>query len=97
MLSLPFWRDVAIVLLSIEFLIVLIPILVVLYFAVTYVPRGIHWTRNSLRKVQYVAYDVQGRTLKVAHAIVSPLIAIRCFFATGQGMIRGILSTMGVR
>jgi hypothetical protein len=97
MLSLPLWRDLAIVLLSIELLIALIPILVIFYFGVTYVPRGITWIRDFLRKVQVVTYDVQHRTLKVARSVISPFIAVRRLFATGEGMIRGMFSIMRAR
>lgn len=100
MFDLPLWRDLSIILLAIEIFIGLAPILVILYFAVKYVPQGIRWLRGFLFQVQMVTYDIQNRTLKVAQIIISPIIAIRQFVATGQGImrgIRGILSAMGGR
>ena len=89
-MDLSMWRDLSIVLLAIEIFVGLLPILVILYFCVTYVPRGIRWLRGFLYQVHTVTYNIQNQTLQVAQIIISPFIAIRQFVATGQGIIRGI-------
>ena len=95
--NLPLWRDLSIVLLSVELIVALIPVLLIFYYAVKYVPRGIRWLRSALVQVHMVTYHIQDRTLKVAQSIIAPIIAIRNFVAYGKGIIRGILSVAGGR
>ena len=96
MINLPLWRDLSIVLLSVEVIIGLVPILVILYYAVKYVPRGIRWLKGFLVQAQMVMYNIQDQTLKVAQIIISPIIAIRQFVAAGEGIIRGIRGILSV-
>ncbi len=90
--DLPLWRDVAIVLLALEVMVGLAPLLVVCYFGVRYVPRGLRWLQNTLRQMRRGAERFQCSTLGLARTVISPLIAIGQAVAFGRGLLRGAIT-----
>jgi hypothetical protein len=83
------WRDISIVLLAVELMIGLAPILVLLYFCVKYLPKGVAWLRGILEMARGIAQQVQATTLKAGHSVASPFIAVRQSVAAGKAMVRG--------
>jgi len=95
-MTIPFWRNISIVLLAVEaFVLVLIP-LVTLYFA----NRGLHRLRSFLRPIFPRTRDrvqqVERVTAQVGELIVAPIIAVyalavrlRCMVLTMAGLPRG--------
>lgn len=92
MSELPLWRDVAIVLLALEVMVGLAPLLVVCYFGVRYLSRGLCWLQNTLRQMGRGAEQLQRSTLGLARTVISPLIGLGQAVAFGRGLLRGAIT-----
>lgn len=95
-MTIPFWRNVSVVLLAVEaFVLALVP-LVALYFA----NKGLWRLRSSLRHIfprtRERVQQVERVTVRIGELIVAPIIAIyalaarfRCMVLTLAGLARG--------
>ena len=95
-MTIPFWRDVSVVLLAVEaFVLILIP-LVALYFA----NKGLRRLRSFLRPIfprtRARVQQVERVTAQAGELIVAPIIAtyalaarLRCIVLTMSGLPRG--------
>ena len=76
------------VLLAIEAMIILAPVLVLAFLAAKYVTKGVDWLVDVTQEARRITYRVQNKTLKLAYALISPIIAVHQFIAAGKGAIR---------
>jgi len=90
--NLPLWRDVALVLLALEFLIVLAPVLAACYFGVIYLPRGLRWLQDTLRQIRHGVERWRRSVLSLARKVISPFIAIGQAVAFTRGLVRGAIT-----
>ncbi len=93
-MGLPLWRDLASILLILELMVLVLPFLVVFYFAL----RGMLALNRSVRgfmpRVRGAFLGLQHATDKAAGVATAPVFAIYSYVAFGKGIVQGTLSVV---
>ena len=80
-------RDLALILLAIEAMVLVVPLLVGLFYAARYLPRVSPPTREKLRQVRQVTQQVEETTKLVSSMAVQPFLLSG---AAAEGLKRGL-------
>jgi hypothetical protein len=86
------WRDVAVILLVIELMIMVLPFFFLFYFALKGMLSLNRFMRGFLPRVGGVSEAIQRGTNRAAEAVVAPVIAVYSYRAFGRGLVKGTLS-----
>jgi hypothetical protein len=92
-MSLPLWRDLAAILLIIELIVLVLPFLVLSYFALKGLLAVKRYVRQFMPKVGGVFLSVENATDRAARVVVAPVIAIYSYTAFGRSIVHSTLST----
>lgn len=93
-MNFPLWRDIAVILLILELLILLIPFLLLFYFSIRAMARLQHLFRGLLIEIRKGMDSMRDSSKKVSHTIVFPIIKGHSLLARGRGIFQSTLSVM---
>lgn len=93
-MAIPLWRDVAVILLIIELMIVMLPFLVLFYVALKGMLHFNRFMRGLMPQIRGVFLSIQHGTGKAAGVVTTPVIAAYSYRAFGRGVIQGTISVM---
>jgi hypothetical protein len=88
------WRDLAVILLVIELMIMVLPFFFLFYFALKGMLSFNRFMRGFMPRIRGVGMAIQHGTDRAAGAVAAPVIAMYSYKAFGRGLIRGTLSVV---
>jgi hypothetical protein len=93
-MNLGLWRDIAVILLAMELMVLVAPVLALAYLSVRGVLRLTHFIRGLFPQAHGYAFRLQRLTARMAGAMVAPLISIYSFAAGGKAVARAMWSVL---
>jgi hypothetical protein len=93
-MALQLWRDLAVVLLIVELMVVVLPFLLLFYFALKGILSVNRSARAFMPKVGQVMATLQVVTEKAGGSVAAPVIAICSYASFAKGLVKGTLSVV---
>ena len=88
------WRDVAVILLAVELMIMGLPFFFLFYIALKGLLSVNRFMQGFLPQVSGIFLSVQHGTDKAAGVVSAPVVAFYSYLAFGRGLIQGTLSVV---
>jgi hypothetical protein len=93
-MALHLWRDLALILLILELIVLVLPFFFLFYFTLKGLLSLNRWARGFLPKVGHGVSHIQAVTNRAASGVAAPVIAVYSYAAFGKGLVRGTLAVV---